>query len=62
MKTLLVISNHLRDGWSKEQKEGWDRIIFQPFPNVENSLSTEEMRKIANKVVDGISIYTIHVV
>lgn len=43
MKRLLVISNHHPDGWSKEQKAGWDSIEFHQLPNVSPHSSTTEI-------------------
>ncbi len=34
MKTLINVSNHPSYKWSKEQKEGWEKIIDIPFPDV----------------------------
>jgi hypothetical protein len=43
MKYLLVISNHNPDKWSENQKQGWDRIEFHPFPNIPADISSAEV-------------------
>lgn len=44
MKKLLVISNHNPELWSNEQKKGWDKIEYVPFPNIDPKKSIEEIR------------------
>lgn len=43
MKYLLVISNHNPKTWSEAQKEGWDKIEYYPFPNINPEMSKEEI-------------------
>lgn len=45
MKNLLVISNHPPEKWEDEQKRGWDKIDYVPFPNIPPSCSMEEVYK-----------------
>lgn len=44
---LVVISNHPVDNWSAEQKKGWDKIIYVPFPNVPPEADEVEVRDMA---------------
>ena len=48
MMNLINISNHPSDGWSYEQKRGWDKIIDIPFPNVPSSIDGMELLSIEN--------------
>ncbi len=34
MKVLINHSNHPHSGWGDKQKEGWDKIVDIPFPNI----------------------------
>ncbi|WP_340691061.1 hypothetical protein [Hydrogenobacter thermophilus] len=47
-KVLINHTNHPSARWEEKQKEGWDRIIDIPFPEVQPELSTEE---VADKLV-----------
>jgi hypothetical protein len=51
MNKLLVISNHNPQSWSAEQKEGWDEILYVPFPNVDPHLDTEGVYEIASNLI-----------
>lgn len=58
MKHLLVISNHAPNKWSNEQKEGWDKIDYIPFPNVPaNATTTEVIEKYANPIAAEIGAF-----
>lgn len=41
--TLINLSNHPSDKWSDKQKEGWDKVIDVPFPQIPASASEEEV-------------------
>jgi len=54
MKNLLVISNHTPEKWTEEQKRGWDRIDYIPFPNVPPSADMMEVINIATDLCEKI--------
>ncbi|MEO0301782.1 MAG: hypothetical protein ABIM98_07415 [candidate division WOR-3 bacterium] len=47
MKKLLVISNHPPEKWEDEQKKGWDKIEFIPFPEVDPNATRESVSEMA---------------
>lgn len=51
---LLVISNHPPDKWSEEQRSGWDRIDYIPFPDVPPTASFSEVVEIATPLAEQI--------
>lgn len=50
MSTLINISNHPSEKWSKEQKAKWSKIIDIPFPNVPADADEIEVMKIASEL------------
>ncbi|MEM4134328.1 MAG: hypothetical protein QXV73_03950 [Candidatus Micrarchaeia archaeon] len=54
MSNLLVISNHPPERWAEEQKEGWDRIDYIPFPQVPATASFEQVVEIATPLARAI--------
>lgn len=38
MKILVNLSNHPSESWDEKQKEGWDKIVDIPFPDVDPHL------------------------
>lgn len=43
MKILINHSNHPSDKWHPAQKEGWDKIIDLPFPNIDPHADTRQV-------------------
>jgi len=58
-KILIVVSNHPPEKWEDEQRKGWDKIIYLPFPNIPPSLDREKVEEMAftffvNDILDAI--------
>ena len=44
MRNLLVISNHNPSSWDSAQLEGWDNIIYTPFPYIDPFKGFNELK------------------
>jgi hypothetical protein len=51
---LLVISNHPPEKWEDEQKKGWDKIDYIPFPNVPASWDMKQVIDLATSLCEKI--------
>jgi hypothetical protein len=51
---LLNVSNHDPKTWSPKQKQGWDKILHIPFPEVDPSWDFEKLKKVAQDLTDKI--------
>lgn len=49
-KTLINLSNHPSARWSESQKQGWDKIIDIPFPQVSSTATTEDIQVLATEI------------
>jgi len=49
-RRLLVVSNHNPETWTIEQRAGWDKIDYIPFPKVKPELSFDEVVELAFKL------------
>lgn len=67
---LINLSNHVFDNWDQSQKKGaikqFEAVVDFPFPKVDPNASIAEIEKLADDIVDEISIkydlpYSIHV-
>lgn len=48
---LLVISNHNPVNWSEEQKAGWNKIEYIPFPEVNPTWDRDKVKVLANELI-----------
>ena len=51
MKILINVSNHPSEGWSEEQKKGWDGIVDIQFPAVDPGLNEKEIWALGGELV-----------
>ena len=54
-RVLLNISNHPTETWNEMQRWGWGIIDNVPFPHVGAELSTDEVRTMADAIVNAIT-------
>ena len=54
-KYLLFISNHDPDKWGENQKAGWDKIVYIPFPEVPADANWQKVEMIANELKELIN-------
>ena len=60
MKLLLNISNHTSNKWSDKQKEGWDKIVDIPFPQIDPNATIKDIHNLVadylKEIIDNVLI------